>query len=275
MNARPNLFCKFRDWKTTVEKDSATGTYVERHRAKDMLTTAQFYCQPPRFFDDPHDCLQGARATGGHRDMDRFLMHNLAGLPEIMRKNKLGSITQLSEVKDEADQKVIGLLARKHRRRETRVLSFSAEPGNELLWSFYGDNHQGICLCFDSQHVFFSNARKVLYIDDPNKITEPIDNIPANDPLLYAKANSWAWQKEWRIVFQGEAPKSVGFPREALKAVILGECFQHAGFDDLIKTLTQGCYQVDILQMERVSGSFAYQVVPLGQISNHQYRPLT
>ena len=236
MSARPNLFCKFRNWRVTAEKDSKTGTYIERHRTKDMLATGQFYCQPPRFFDDPHDGLQGARATGSHRDIDRFLMHNLDGVPEIMRKHKLSSITQLSQVKDAEDQKALGRLARKHSRRETRVLSLSAEPGNELMWSFYGDNHRGICLCFDSQHAYFNNARSVQYVDDPNKIAEPTDDIPVNDPLLYTKAESWAWQ------------------------------FQQAGFDDLIKTLVQGGYQAAIFQMERLPRSFDYQAVPLGQI---------
>jgi hypothetical protein len=266
MSARPNLFCKFRNWRVTAEKDPKTGAYIEHHRTKDLLTTGQFFCQPPRFFDDPHDGLQGARATGSHRDIDRFLMHNLDGVPEIMRKHKPSSITQLSQVKDAEDQKALGRLARKHSRRETRVLSLSAEPGNELMWSFYGDNHRGICLCFDSQHAFFKSARGVQYVDDPNKIAEPTDDIPVNDPLLYTKAESWAWQNEWRIVLQGEVPKAVTFPREALKAVVLGEWFQQAGFDDLIRTLVQGGYQAAIFQMERLPGSFDYQATPLGQI---------
>lgn len=236
MSKRPRFFCKFRNWRVTAEKDAKTGAYVEHHRTKDMLAAAQFYCQPPRFFDDPHDGLQGARATGSHRDIDRFIMHNLDGVPEIMRKHKLSSITQLSQVKDEADQRVMRRLARKRSRRETRVLSLSGQPGGELMWSFYGDNHRGICLCFDPTHPFFVDTRRVEYVSDPNQIPEPADDVPINDPLLYAKGAAWAWQEEWRIVWPGEEPRCVPFPRESLKAVVLGEWFQQAGFDDLIQT---------------------------------------
>ena len=134
------------------------------------------------------------------------------------------------------------------------------------MWSFYADNHRGICLCFDPQHPFFAKARRVNYVDDPNKIPEPTDDIAANDPLLYTKGDSWKWQHEWRIVLPGENPRCISFPRESLKAVVLGEWFQQAGFDDLIQTLVNGRYQTAICQMERLPGSFDYQIVPLGQI---------
>lgn len=266
MNERPRFLCKFRNWKVSAEKDTRTGTYVERHRTKEMLAAAQFYCQPPRFFDDPHDSLQGARATGSHRDFDRFILHNLEGVPDILRKNGLSSITQLSNVKDEADKAVLRRLERKHSRRVTRVLSLSSQPGEELMWSFYGDNHRGICLCFDPQHPFFANARRVEYVDDPSKIPEPSDDVVTNDPLLYTKGDSWAWQQEWRIVWQDEEPRCIPFPRESLKAVVIGEWFQQAGFDDLIQILVNGGYQPAICQMERLPGSFDYQIVPLGKI---------
>jgi hypothetical protein len=103
-------------------------------------------------------------------------------------------------------------------------------------------------------------------VDDPDKTAEPTDDIPSNDPLLYTKGTVWAWQDEWRIVWPGEGPRCISFPRESLKAVVLGEWFQQAGFDDLIQTLVQGGYQAAICQMERLPGSFDYQIVPLGQI---------
>lgn len=263
---RPEFFCKFRNWRITAEKNSKTGTYVEHHRTKDMLTTARFYCQPPRLFDDPHDSLQGARATGSHRDIDRFIMHNLDGVPELMRKHGISNITKLDKITDTADRAKLKRLQRNNSRRETRVLSLSGQPGEKLMWSFYGDNHRGVCLCFDPHHPFFTAARRVEYVDDPKKIVEPTDDVPTHDPLLYTKGDSWTWQHEWRIVWPGEEPRSIPFPRESLKAVVLGEWFQQPGFDDLIQTLVQGGYQVAICQMERLSGSFEYQIVPLRQI---------
>ena len=265
MSELPKLLCKFRPWRITAEKDE-TGAYVEHHRTKEMLLNGQFFCQPPRFFDDPHDGVQGARATGSVRDMDRFLMHNLWGVPEIMRKQGLSSLTQLGQITDPGDRAKLKLLGRKRRRRDMRLLSLSALPDCELMWSGYGDNHRGICLCFDSAHSFFARARPVLYVADPKAVADPRDDEATNDPLLFSKSTAWAWQHEWRIAWLGEDPKLISYPREALKVVILGECFQHSGYKELIATLKQGDYRVLILQMERVPDSFQYQCIPLEQI---------
>ena len=264
MKERPKLLCKFRPWKLTVERDHKTGALVERHRTKDLLQKAEFFCQPPRFFDDPHDGLQGARATGSVRDLDRFIMHNIgADVLNVMRKHGLGGITQHGEVKDPADAQIIKRSERKHSRRQTRVLSLSGDPKNELMWSFYADSHQGVCLCFDSAHAFFAKARSVTYVNSPSEIEEPVNDVPTEDPLLYAKGQVWSWQKEWRLVWPGEEPKLVAFPRETLKVVILGEWFPHARFNELAETLELGGYQVELLQMERLPDSFDYQFVPL------------
>lgn len=261
---RPNLLCKFRPWRVSAEKD-ATGKYVEHHRTKEMLLAAEFYCQPPRFFDDPHDGVQGARATGSPRDIDRFFMQNLWDVPELMRKHRLTSLTQLNKITDPEDRAKLKRLERKHRRREMRVLSLSAVPGCELMWAGYGDNHRGICLCFEAAHPFFAQVRGVRYVDCPSEIEDPTDDDPTNDPLLFAKSSAWEWQREWRIAWPGENPKLVPFPREALKAVVLGEWFQAAGYDDLVETLKRGGYRVKIFQMERVPESFDYQPVEVGE----------
>src|SRR6266404_2820404 len=77
MTLRPALLCKFRSWKITGDRDPNTGEYQEHHRSREMLLNAQFYSQPPRFFDDPHDAQQGAKATGSPRDMDKFIIHDI------------------------------------------------------------------------------------------------------------------------------------------------------------------------------------------------------
>lgn len=266
MSDRPQFFCKYRAWKGAVERDRTTGECVERNRTKELLLKAEFYCQPPRFFDDPHDGLQGARPTGGPRDIDRFILNNLRGVPEIMRKHGLSSLTQLGSVKDSEDVAALARLARKNSRRKTRVLSLSADHANELMWSFYADNHKGICLCFDPAHPFFASARSVEYVDDPKTIPECNDDHPISDPLIYCKGRAWEWQHEWRIVWADEEPKLIAFPRDSLKAVVVGDWFLQPWFDDLTQTLIQGGYRVPIYQMERLPDSFAFQTVPLGEI---------
>jgi hypothetical protein len=266
MNERPKFFCKFRNWKPSIEKNSETGAFSEHHRTKEMFLDANFYCQPPHFFDDPHDGLLGARPTGGDRDIDNFLIHYCTTIPEIIRKNKFTSPTQLSRISSQNEKSEMARLARKRGRRNVCVLSLTGDCGDELMWSFYADSHRGICLCFDAQHPFFSEARIVRYINVPKTSEKPIDNNLVNDPLLYAKSRRWKWQKEWRMVWPGETPRFVPFPREALKAVVLGEWFQQAGFGGLKQTLIHGGYHVHLFKMDRLPDSFNYAVTPLGEI---------
>lgn len=263
MTPRPALLCKFRTWKVTVERDPRTGECKEHHRSREMLLNAQFYCQPPRFFDDPHDAQQAAKATGSPRDIDKFVMHTIGReVIELMHRRGLTSLTQLSNLKEPGDLAIMQRAARKHERRRTRVLSLSGDPTSELMWSFYADEHRGICLGFDAEHPFFVKARPIRYVSNPAEIEPPTDSLPENDPLLYCKGEAWEWQHEWRLVWAGEEPRLVAFPPEALKFVILGEGFPHALFGELAEALEKGGYKPGLRHMERVPDSFDYQFVP-------------
>jgi hypothetical protein len=103
-------------------------------------------------------------------------------------------------------------------------------------------------------------------VDDPKTIPGCNDGPPTNDPLIYCKGRAWQWQKESRVVWADEEPKLVPFPRDSLKAVVVGDWFLQPWFDDLTQTLIQGGYRVPIYQMERLPDSFAFQTVPLGEI---------
>ena len=63
-----------------------------------------------------------------------------------------------------------------------------------------------------------------------------------------------------------EEPKLVRFPREALKAVVIGDWFPNSSFDDLTQTLIKGGYCVKIFQVERLPDSFEFQIVPPGVV---------
>src|SRR5882672_1964855 len=159
----PELF-RFRTW-------PATGT----NRTRELLESLTFYCSSPRDFDDPHDNLLGAHATGSALDMDRFINLDMPEIAQMMRKYKLGSITQLDDtstkVTDPKDREILARAARRQARRHSRVLCFSNDWAIELMWVFYADNHKGLCLYFDSRHDFFQNAKPVLYTHSPTDVT--------------------------------------------------------------------------------------------------------
>ena len=226
------------------------------------------YCSGPREFDDPHDSQLGAHATGSDLDIDRWLRLDMGAIPALLQKYKLSGITQLNEqtVTDPEDRKILAAMGRRNTRRHTRVLCLSGEWANELMWAFYADNHFGLCLCFNTEREFFQNAKPVLYTHSPVDVEYLVNSQAEVDHMAYCKSLAWQFQKEWRIVFPGEEPKKVQFPKESLEAVILGYRFSESHFQDLKQVLLKGGYRVEILSVERIPNSYELGLIKRGEI---------
>jgi len=192
----------------------------------------------------------------------------MADIPALMRKYKLSSLTQLNEqtVTGPEDRKILAAIARRNARRHTRVLCLSGEWANELMWAFYADNHRGLCLCFNTEHEFFQNAKPVLYTHSPVDVEHLVDSQAEVDHVAYCKSLAWQFQKEWRIVFPGDEPNKVKFPRESLSAVILGYRFPGPQFDGLKQVLINGGYRVEVLRAERIPQTYELGLINIGRI---------
>src|SRR5690554_5912366 len=103
------------------------------------------------------------------------------------------------------------------------IACFSMHPINMPLWASYSQNHQGVCLQFDTSrdNVFFHNVLPVIYVEAIKKR----DYHPASQPdgivdLFYKKTESWSYEKELRLL--KESPGKVHYKKSALRNVILG-----------------------------------------------------
>ena len=265
MNKIPEILFRYRSWTSTLGKD-ANGSVTECNYTKESLENGTFHFSSPRDFDDLHDSLLGPHATGSPLDIDRFVIQ-YSGLFNLMRERKLGSITQLHTLQDDAAKRVFAPLAGQEARRHSRVLCFAEEADNELLWASYADYHRGLCLGFDMSDSFFAGVRPVQYLDAPKTETEPPSTPTSGvDSWSLLKFKAWEFQKEWRLVLPGDEPKQVAFPKHALKAVILGYRFREQDFQDLKAVLIRGGYRVRILRIERVPGSFNLATINAGEI---------
>jgi len=253
--ASPTRLFKYRPWLPAMRLKDGVGEEVNRTEA--LLREARLYCQKPRGFDDPHDCHTGAVPTGSPLDIDRWLIEEMAPVPQIMRRHSLTSLTQLQPVLNsdpEASTWAAETVGRKYR-RDLRVLCFSAVEDAELMWTFYADQHRGICLEFESRAPFFADVQRVVYAKQPS--------IPSlswkrqRQALAFRKSRAWKFQQEWRIV-RSQPDDSVEFPRSLLRRVILGYLFPESTYSHLKKILTEGGYQVQIDQMQRTPDSYAY-----------------
>lgn len=136
----------------------------------------------------------------------------------------------------------------------------------------YADNHRGICLVFDGTHAFFKNAQPVLYTHSPVDVQHIAASGSLADELAFCKSLGWQFQKEWRIVFPEDEPRSVAFPKESLVAVILGYRFMEFHFEELKNTLLKGGYSVEVHRVKRVPDSYDFMLVPMGRIGSQDNR---
>lgn len=102
------------------------------------------------------------------------------------------------------------------------VTCFSELNDNQLMWSHYGDKHQGICLEFDTSHKAFEKCRPVRYrskipqIDCRNLFAgKDLSNL--FDDLFCIKSKDWEYEREWRA-FHMRANTEYGYG-DALKSV--------------------------------------------------------
>lgn len=84
-----------------------------------------------------------------------------------------------------------------------RVLSLSATPSDDLMWSHYAGGHKGVALIFDASVGEFGMAYKVNYIPErvpQDFMTDDLDQIL--DATILTKRSTWAYEKEYRCVLE-------------------------------------------------------------------------
>jgi hypothetical protein len=82
-----------------------------------------------------------------------------------------------------------------------RVLSLSATPTHDLMWSHYADGHKGLALVFDASRGEFALAYQVAYTPEriPLDITTQ-DLTAVLHATLLSKRESWAYEQEFRCI---------------------------------------------------------------------------
>ena len=80
------------------------------------------------------------------------------------------------------------------------MLCFSRDWRSPVLWSHYGDKHQGICLGFDVPDVYL---RPVAYVDDRRSLDSLVgdaDDSVEPGALFHLKFKAWEYENEVRRI---------------------------------------------------------------------------
>jgi len=120
------------------------------------------------------------------------------------------------------------------------ILSLTTEKDNLLMWSHYADSHNGFCIKFNTDSIFFNrrrsefdelyHLRKITYKDiRPSGIFEEM----SIDELFEVKSDIWEYENEWRmylplidannILDNSNMPIYLfNFPSNAISEIIIG-----------------------------------------------------
>ena len=85
------------------------------------------------------------------------------------------------------------------------VCCFSENHDNLLLWSYYSEGHNGVCLEFDTSKEPFTKVKKVNYVEDApiinlDEVYSDNDSTESIEKFLCQKAKAWSHEEEWRIL---------------------------------------------------------------------------
>lgn len=80
---------------------------------------------------------------------------------------------------------------------EFRVCSLSADANSVLMWSHYGDGHQGIAIEIDFSGV--EEIKKVNYLKELKEFEDFFESFDIASEILTCKTIHWEYEQEFRI----------------------------------------------------------------------------
>lgn len=159
------------------------------------------------------------------------------------------------------------------------IICFSACNDSLLMWSHYGNNHDGICIEFDANSDFFTGKYKYSALGEPceyyknvgelTKVTyskaRPLFIDPAelqNDTKSWlTKSYDWAYEQEYRIILPVD------------HAITHNELLFYRIEKESIKSVIIGC-QVSKIKKEEIYGLCLKLGIPLKEsfVNSYEYK---
>jgi hypothetical protein len=186
-----------------------------------LLSSAEAYYADPRRFNDPLDCRPSVQLDVDQGELERLCYKLLRQTKE--REAAIATINELRYLptgdldgdngssREDYLKRLFGraierLLAAEL--GEKGVLSLSAIWNSPLMWSYYGDQHRGICIEYDTSDLAHSDIAPVNYeasrsIKASDLIKWKLDGSAEAERRavaahFFVKAPERQYEKEWR-----------------------------------------------------------------------------
>lgn len=219
--------------------------YGNYEYVKDCIENKRLYLSLPENFNDIYDStfaiskkdLKFTRANEDYFDVIKYYLNredkdkltddykanfnsckNLGEAIELLKKLNI-------KINIKAFNKNISKVLNKPRRADNnKVVCFSENPDSILMWSYYADKHQGVCLKFDfsQDETIKKNCHKVVYSDLYNPSAKPFK-------IYFTKSRQWEHEQEWRIVCETDQDY---LPFKGKVSIILGKNISIDDFQD-------------------------------------------
>lgn len=206
----------------TIQAQNILYKYTELNTAiEHIISNNTLKFSNPKDFNDPFDCHEGLINVS---KVSGQILENIFDNSEAIRnssrqhlyeKNKKEIIKRVND-----KNRVQSLWKEMH--SHYRVSCFSKVSDNTLMWSHYGDKHNGVVVGI--KLPFLHNdfvVYPVLYTD---KIA-PIDGMTDAQKVLYywitTKSHHWSYEQEFRAISKN-SKEIISFEKEWLTEVIFG-----------------------------------------------------
>lgn len=233
----PDVIYKYRSW---------TNPYHLQ-----IITNKVLYMSSPSEFNDPHDCKNAVRydsltdkdifsiylyySKKDHKDWSRERHRSFAR--EWVRQTPLRDPAYILEMQQEYFNDFHSHFG---------VLSLTANPYNDQMWTSYSDDHQGFCIGFNTKMLFeyLGGGGVVNYYDTlPIILPAPLHSYEQQHILqVFSKLRQWEYEQEYRthkFYPTGATPNQrlISVPPQAFKEIIFGNRMPDAIKEQILLTI--------------------------------------
>lgn len=247
----------------------------DEERLARTLKELTIYCSSPGDFNDPWDCkpffnteiLADPQENEKHiawavdlcRRRTPMSDPDIEAMKETLRNDPTRAAALLRDISESMEAAIL---------LQYRVYCLGPEVENLLMWAHYADSHRGVCLEFSLRNDVMCSALKCEYLNG-----FPIMRLHGREDagalrILLAKAESWSYEKEYRIIAQ-EREHAVGtgtlitdkgflkLSKGALVSVIVGCKGDYEKVSKLVQALAP---DVKIKRAVRVPNKYALNI---------------
>jgi hypothetical protein len=234
---------------------------------KRILTEFELYLASPKDFNDPFDC----RIPLNYKCLSDSEIEDYANYIAI--KHSTDTIDHnkiLHCLKNDIDafQEMHELTEFEAYNNHYGVLSMSTEWNNILMWSHYGDKHQGICVGFKEKGLFetgnFGTSGAVKYpINREYPIIHPLKGkeIERHLEVVLSKSVDWLYENEYRLTkiflppnVPSKEERRVKFDPNLISEVTLGLNIDSTSREQIINICNQN--NISVYEAYKVEAKF-------------------